>query len=137
LFGIGTDSNVSIGVADELRQLEYSQRLRDRARNVLAAQSAHSTGRTLFAAAQRGGERALGADSAPTGLAPGATADCLALDVDEIAAQDDVWLDRFVFADVGLRHVWRAGRRVVADGKHVARAAVQARYRAALARLLA
>ena len=59
-FGIGTDSNVSISVSDELRQLEYSQRLRDRARNVLAAQSAHSTGRTLFAHAQRGGARAVG-----------------------------------------------------------------------------
>ena len=34
-FGIGTDSNVLIGVADELRQLEYSQRLAHRARNVL------------------------------------------------------------------------------------------------------
>ncbi len=60
-IGIGTDSNVRISVSEELRQLEYSQRLRDRARNVLAAQSAHSTGRTVFASAQRGGERALGA----------------------------------------------------------------------------
>ena len=49
-LGIGTDSNVRISVCEELRQLEYGQRLRDRARNVLAAQSAHSTGRTLFAA---------------------------------------------------------------------------------------
>ena len=62
-FGIGTDSNVRISVSEELRQLEYSQRLRDRARNVLAAQSAHSTGRTLFATSHRGGERALGCGS--------------------------------------------------------------------------
>ncbi len=54
-IGIGTDSNVRISASEELRQLEYSQRLRDRARNVLAAQSAHSTGRTVFASAQRGG----------------------------------------------------------------------------------
>jgi len=136
--GIGTDSNVQIGVREELRQLEYSQRLRDRARNVLAAQSAHSTGRTLFATSHRGGERALGAGAAPIGLAEGASADCLALDVNEaLAAQDDVWLDRFVFADVGLRHVWRAGRRVVAEGVHVARAGVRTRYLATLGRLLA
>ena len=134
--GIGTDSNVRISVSEELRQLEYSQRLRDRARNVLAAQSAHSTGRTLFATSHRGGERALGAQAAPVGFAEGASADCLALAVDELAAPDDVGLDRFVFADVGLRHVWCAGRRVVADGRHFARAAVQARYRAALGRLL-
>ena len=47
-FGIGTDSNVSISVADELRQLEYSQRLRDRARNVVSGADARSTGRVLF-----------------------------------------------------------------------------------------
>jgi len=134
--GIGTDSNVRISVSEELRQLEYSQRLRDRARNVLAAQSAHSTGRTLFASSQRGGERALGGGSGPAGLQEGAAADCLVLDVDELAAQEDVYLDRLVFADLGLRHVWRGGRRVVVDGEHVARAAVKARYRAAQGRLL-
>jgi len=134
--GIGTDSNVRISVSEELRQLEYSQRLRDRARNVLAEQSAHSTGRTLFAASHRGGERALGAGPAPIGLAEGASADCLALDAGEPAAQGDMWLDRFVFADVGIRDAWRAGRRVVADGRHFARAGVHARYRAALGRLL-
>ena len=47
-----------------------------------------------------------------------------------------MWLDRFVFADVGIRDAWRAGRRVVADGRHFARAGVHARYRAALGRLL-
>jgi formiminoglutamate deiminase len=135
-FGIGTDSNVRIGVSEELRQLEYSQRLRDRARNVLAS-DAQSTGRSLYAGAQRGGERALGVAAAGSGLAAGAPADCLALDVDDLAAQDDVHVDRFVFADLGLRHVWRAGRRVVAVGEHVARAAVRLRDRAALGRLLA
>ncbi|HKU88201.1 MAG TPA: formimidoylglutamate deiminase [Steroidobacteraceae bacterium] len=134
--GIGTDSNVRISVSEELRQLEYSQRLRDRARNVLAEQSAHSTGRTLFAASHRGGERALGAGSAATGLSEGASADCVALEATEPGGQDDVWLDRFVFADVGIRHVWRAGRRWVAEGRHVARDTVQAGYRAALGRLL-
>lgn len=135
-LGIGTDSNVRISVSEELRQLEYSQRLRDRARNVLAEQSAHSTGRTLFAASHRGGERALGAGAAPVGLSPGASADCVALDSAETVSRDDVWLDRFVFADVGIRDTWRAGRRVVANGRHVAREAVHARYRAALERLL-
>ena len=135
-IGVGTDSNVRISVSEELRQLEYSQRLRDRARNVLAAQSAHSTGRTLFASAQRGGERALGAGSAPAGIAEGAAADCLSLNIGEYTGQDDAVLDRFVFADVTVQHVWRAGRRVVADGVHEAREAVQARYRVALRRLL-
>ena len=59
VFGIGTDSNVSIGVADELRQLEYSQRLRDRARNVVGGGDARSTGRVLFEG--RGRRRRTGA----------------------------------------------------------------------------
>ena len=46
-FGIGSDSNVLIGVADELRQLEYSQRLARRERNVLGKANG-STGRRLF-----------------------------------------------------------------------------------------
>ncbi|TIO13820.1 MAG: formimidoylglutamate deiminase, partial [Mesorhizobium sp.] len=59
-FGVGSDSNVLIGLADELRQLEYSQRLAHRARNVLAVASG-STGRALFDAALDGGSAALGA----------------------------------------------------------------------------
>jgi len=54
-----------------------------------------------------------------------------------VNAGDDGVLDSFVFAGVPVQHVWRAGRQVVADGAHHARAAVQVRYRAALARLLA
>ena len=59
-FGIGTDSNVRIDVSEELRQLEYSQRLRDRARNVVAVEGLPSTGRALFDGALRGGAQALG-----------------------------------------------------------------------------
>jgi len=59
-FGVGSDSNVLIGVTEELRQLEYSQRLAHRARNVVAGTNA-STGRTLF-------EGALKADLRPSVL---------------------------------------------------------------------
>ncbi|WP_292274058.1 formimidoylglutamate deiminase, partial [Mesorhizobium sp.] len=67
-FGIGSDSNVLIGLPDELRQLEYSQRLAHRARNVLA-RAGGSTGRALFDAALDGGSIALGAG--PSTLAVG------------------------------------------------------------------
>ena len=50
-FGVGTDSNVLIDAAGELRQLEYAQRLVARCRNVLAAGDTPSVGRTLFDAA--------------------------------------------------------------------------------------
>ena len=58
-FGIGTDSNVLVGVADELRQLEYGQRLKHRERNVLSGGPGVSTGRALFDAALAGGAQAL------------------------------------------------------------------------------
>ncbi|TIS49274.1 MAG: formimidoylglutamate deiminase, partial [Mesorhizobium sp.] len=67
-FGVGSDSNVLIGLPDELRQLEYSQRLAHRARNVLA-RAGGSTGRALFDAALDGGSIALGAG--PSTLAVG------------------------------------------------------------------
>ena len=142
-FGIGTDSNVLISAREELRSLEYSQRLRDRARNVLAAQSAHSTGRTLFAHAQRGGARALGvaAKGAESGLVAGSAADCFSLKSELPAMsgrQDDVTLDSFIFGGSTSRidGVWRAGRKVVDQGVHCARGEVNTRYRAALARLV-
>ena len=68
-FGVGTDSNVLVGVADELRQLEYGQRLKHRERNVLSAGAGRSTGRALFDHALAGGSRALAQMS--VGLTPG------------------------------------------------------------------
>ena len=59
-FGIGTDSNIQIDAAAELRQLEYGQRLTRRARNVMASPAGNSTGRQLFERALAGGAQALG-----------------------------------------------------------------------------
>ncbi|MFT3974564.1 MAG: formimidoylglutamate deiminase [Amaricoccus sp.] len=138
-FGIGSDSNVRIALGEELRTLEYSQRLRDRARNVLAEPEA-SVGRTLYDAAVAGSARALGRDAGA--LRPGALADIVAIDVDDpvlMALSDDALLDGWIFAadDRVVRDVWSAGRHVVRDGRHVARDAVEARYRAALRGVLA
>ena len=87
-FGIGSDSNVRIGLAEELRSLEYSQRLTHRARNVLAAPGA-SVGATLHAAALAGGARALGRECGA--VRPGALADLVAIDRGDVtlAALDD------------------------------------------------
>jgi formimidoylglutamate deiminase len=137
-FGIGTDSNVLISVAQELRQLEYSQRLRDRVRNALAGGPNRSTGRTLYEGALRGGARAMGVG---TGIEVGAPADfiSLAIDNDIFAGRSgDQLLDTFIFAggERCIDSVWRAGRRVVAGGRHTKRDRIQARYRATLERLL-
>lgn len=63
-FGVGTDSNIAIDLASELRALEYSQRLRDRRRVLLAGNGQDSVGRTLFDAALAGGAQALGVTGA-------------------------------------------------------------------------
>jgi formimidoylglutamate deiminase len=141
-FGIGTDSNVSIGVADELRQLEYSQRLRDRARNVIGAGDARSTGRILFEGAVRGGAQALGMDEQGAGIASGASADFVSLNEQAPALASrsaDALLDSLIFGGGSgcIDGVWRAGRKWVSEGRHIARDEVARAYRTTLQKLLA
>jgi formimidoylglutamate deiminase len=140
-FGIGTDSNVSISVADELRQLEYSQRLRDRARNVVPG-VLPSTGHTLFAGALAGGAQALGVARENVGLAAGAPADFFSLNAAATAFVErsgDALLDSLVFAGArdAIDGVWRAGRKRVSGGCHEAREPAARAWREALRRLLA
>ncbi len=142
-FGVGTDSNIRVGAAGELRQLEYSQRLKHRARNVLAPRGG-STGGRLFAAALAGGAQAaaLGQGAGDGGIRVGAPADIVVLDTDSpdfAAVTNDQILDAWIFAAGRnpVRDVFAAGRHVVAGGRHVRRPAVDAAYRAALGRITA
>src|SRR5690606_24311894 len=94
-FGVGSDSNVPISVAEELRTLEYSQRLGNRARNV-AARPGQSTGAALFAGALAGGSQALGCDAK---IAPGLPADLVSLDTAAVQYLDAAQaLDAWIFA---------------------------------------
>lgn len=136
-FGIGTDSNVRIGLAGELRMLEYSQRLSLRKRAVMA-DGARSTGRALFDRALSGGAQATGVTG---GLAVGQAADIVGLDTSGIAFEGrlgDAVLDSWIFgADRdAIRSVWRRGEQVVVDGRHIARDAIESRYRKALTTVL-
>ena len=136
-FGVGSDSNVLIDVAEELRLLEYGQRLQLRGRNVLSPGDL-SSGRWLYQQAGGGGAQALGV---PFGLEVGAAADLLELDDEHpalLGRKGDALLDSWLFAarNGALRSVWRNGRALVRDGRHVNRDAISARYRAALARIL-
>ena len=138
-FGIGSDSNIRIGVADELRQLEYAQRLRDRARNVMAVASG-STGRALFEAALHGGAAALASGAA--GLVPGASADIVSLRADHpllVGRDGDALLDSWIFAGGSdlVDCVWTRGVKRVARGRHLGRDAVTPRFKAAMVRLTA
>ncbi len=136
-FGVGSDSNVDISPAGELRQLEYSQRLARCARNVLARPGG-SSGARLLAGALDGGARALGAG--PAGFVAGASADLVTLRADDPGFPLDPagLLDAWVFSAgnrlVDTVHV--RGRRVVDGGQHRDRARIGARYRATMAKLL-
>jgi formimidoylglutamate deiminase len=138
-FGVGTDSNVLIGAADELRQLEYSQRLKLRARNVMATTHTVSTGRALFDAALAGGAQALGLTG---GLAAGLAADIVSLDADNLALagrSDDAILDGWIFgsARAPVDCVWTSGRKVVTNGRHYRAEQVATIFRERIEGLLA
>lgn len=129
-FGVGSDSNVLIGLPDELRQLEYSQRLAHRARNVLAV-AGGSTGRALFDAALDGGSTALGAG--PSRIAAGAAADFVSLDENHpslAGKSGDAILDAWIFANGGkVDCVWVHGKKQVSGGRHAARETIAERFR--------
>jgi formiminoglutamate deiminase len=138
-YGVGSDSNVLIDLGGELRQLEYSQRLHHRARNVLATPARPATGRAVFEAAVAGGARALGVAA---GLCRGAPADIVSLDEAHpalVGRSGDALLDSMVFAGGSstIHTVWRAGKPVVRDGRHVARDAARTRFVRTMRRLLA
>lgn len=139
-FGVGSDSNVEIDAAAELRLLEYGQRLTHRGRNLLAGGAGRSMGAGLYRGALAGGARALGQPS--TGLAVGAPADMVSLNAADPALAGrggDAILDSWIFGR-GARLVdcvWRGGAKRVAGGRHVARNSIDARYRAAMRGLLA
>src|SRR5207248_4507874 len=110
-IGIGTDSNIQIDAAAELRQLEYGQRLMRQARNVLALREDESTGRRLLESTLAGGAQAL---QRPIGaVAVGLRADIVVLDGDhpDFAARSrDQWLDTWIFT------IGRAAVRTVLAG---------------------
>lgn len=137
-FGIGSDSNVLIGVADELRQLEYSQRLARQARNVLA-EPGQSNGRALFDAAVAGGGAALGIGAG--GIVAGAAASYVSLDPSHptlAGKRGDAILDAWIFANgAKVDAVWVHGAKQVEGGRHVRREAIAKRFRNAMMELTA
>jgi len=138
MFGIGSDSNIRIALGEELRTFEYSQRLRDRARNVLAS-AGRSVGSALYAGALQGSAKALNRNSGE--IAVGRLADMVAIDGNApalCALRDDQLLDGMIFAagEGVVRDVWSAGRHMVEHGRHKGRDAILARYRKAIGSLL-
>ena len=139
-FGLGTDSNVLIDPAQELRALEYGQRLSRLARNVLASPDRPSTGANLFLGALKGGARALGQQT--FGLIVGASADIVCLNRHHpslYARSGDTLLDAWIFAGTPgiVTTVWRRGQKMVRHGRHCDAEPIADRYRRTIEKLIA
>ncbi len=119
-FSIGSDSNVRISVIEELRQLEYNERLLSGKRNVLG-QPDTTCGRFLYQHAAQAGAAAIGQ---PVGrLEPGFRADLVELSSDHpltVGRSNDAALDSWIFAGDNslIQSVWVAGSRLINQGRH-------------------
>ncbi|MEP5765248.1 MAG: formimidoylglutamate deiminase [Halieaceae bacterium] len=137
-FAIGSDSQVCLDPAQELRLLEYGQRLQRRRRSLLADAQQPSVGEYLFRGAARGGAQALGLNSGE--LRQGARADLLVLDQQHpglYSKQESALLDSWIFSCNGtpVKDVMVAGQWRVRDGVHAQEEAVAQRFREVLDRL--
>ena len=138
-LGIGSDSHVSISPVEELRWLEYGQRLATLRRLIAASEEQPQCGARLWQAALAGGARALGRRIGR--LAPGYRADLIRLDDQHpilAGRRGEVLLDSLVFSGNAnlVRDVMVGGRWLVRDGRHLRRDDIAAAYRAAVARLV-
>lgn len=138
-FGVGSDSNVRISLPEELRTLEYAQRLRDRSRAVLV-DSEGSVGHAIYCGAATGGAQALAREAGEIAL--GKLADLVAVDRTHptlCALADHQLLDGLCFAapDGLVTDLWSGGRHMVRQGRHVAHDAILSAYHSTLADLLA
>lgn len=138
-FSIGSDSHISVSPVEELRWLEYSQRLSTRRRNIASQADSPGTAQVLLQQIWASGAESCGA--AIGRLETGAQADFITLDNNAAilaAARDDDVLDRFIFSGnrplIDQVHV--AGQRLVAEGRHRKREIIAQRYHRTLKRLL-
>ncbi|MBP1475656.1 formimidoylglutamate deiminase [Frateuria sp. MAH-13] len=137
-LGIGSDSHISVSPVEELRWLEYGQRLATRHRNIAARHEGASVGQALWRAALKGGAQASGLVIGA--LQPGHRADLLVLDDGSpllAAREEPALLDSFLFAGNTplVRHVMSGGRWVVRDFQHHDEARIAQRYRETVQRL--
>lgn len=133
-IGIGSDSHIRIDLAEDIRLLEYGQRLQAQRRNVLARPGG-STGRRLFDAALTGSNQAL---QQPSGrIETGQRADFVILDDQHptlVGRAEDARLDSWLFCGDSrlVREVYVGGQCVVREGRALTRDRIDAAYRTAM-----
>lgn len=136
-MAIGSDSHISINPFEELRWLEYGQRLASQSRNIVSLRDSH-VGRELFLRALEGGAAASGQET--VGIGKDAPADFVVLSDDDpmlVGHDDESRLDALVFSGYPLpvERVMVNGEWHVIDAVHVDRDRSRAEFAAALAKL--
>jgi formimidoylglutamate deiminase len=139
-YAIGTDSNVSRSPVEELRWLEYVQRLSLRRRNISATPSHPSVGTNLWRGAAAGGAQAIGRKMGA--IAKGIRADLVVLDDTHVNLADrhgEKIMDAFLFNGESrtVKNVMVGGKWVVRDGRHHDEQAIEARFRKLQKQLIA
>ena len=138
-WGIGSDSHASVDAAEELRLLEYTQRLAQRQRNVLADGQRPGVAEALWLSAVAGGAQASGRPLG--GISVGQQADFVALgDALLTGLAPPRQLATHVFAShrrATIQDVWVGGTRRVQNGRHADAEVAAGRFVAARGRLLA
>lgn len=133
-WGIGSDSHVSLSALEELRWLEYGQRLRDRRRNRITLPQQPSVGDLLWQQAAQGGAQACAINTGE--LAVGKRADWLVLENDAFlgSVSSASLLNRWLFggSQSQIRDVFVAGNQVISEGHHQAEEAAAARFAEAM-----
>ena len=131
-IGIGSDSNTSVDVAEELRLLEYGQRLNQKRRNIGASSEGDSTGETLFKASLAGGSQAL--DQPIGSLSPGHRADLIVLNNQHpvlLGRTGSAIIDSWIFTGGRelISDVFVAGQHLVKKHRHIRQENIERRYR--------
>jgi len=138
-FAIGSDSHIGINVAEELRLLEYGQRLSRNQRAVLVDDNCSSVGQYLYANTARDGANAINQNVGE--IAIGKRADLLVLNNEHpsmFSKQDSYILDAAIFAcsELPVKDVYVAGKKVIDSGQHQFQSEITEKYKSVLARIV-
>ena len=132
-WGIGSDSHISVSPVEELRWLEYGQRLVARRRNIAVGVATPSVGATLFDGVQASAAASTGFVGQGDAVVLDAQAPLLA------GAHERDVLDRWVFSGNRplVRETHVGGRQIVTEGRHALHVDAARGHAEAMRRLLA
>jgi formimidoylglutamate deiminase len=138
-FAIGSDSHIAINIADELRLLEYGQRLTSHQRAVLVNKACPSVGQYLYLKAAADGAKALSQNIGEINV--GKRADLVVLDPEHpslFSKQNSQILDAAIFAcnQLPVKDVFVAGKQVIENGDHLACEEAVKGYKKVLVRIV-